>query len=36
MEKAEISAKEQSLKENLHQVMKEREQLELELNEKLD
>jgi hypothetical protein len=33
-EKAEISAKEQSLKENLAQVAKEREQLELEMAEK--
>jgi hypothetical protein len=35
-EKAEISAKEQSLKENLAQIIKEREQLELEMTEKLD
>lgn len=35
-EKAEISAKEQSLKENLSQVLKEREQLEVEMSEKID
>ena len=36
MEKAEISAKEQTLKENLSQVQKERMQLEVEMNERLD
>ena len=36
IEKAEISAKEQSLKENYSQMMKEKEQLEVELNERLD
>lgn len=35
-EKAEISAKEQSLKENFSQILKEREQMELELTEKMN
>jgi hypothetical protein len=35
-EKAEISAKEQSVKENLAQIIKEREQFENEMNEKID
>ena len=35
-EKAEISAKEQSMKENLSQVVKERDQLEAETSERLD
>ena len=35
-EKAEISAKEQSVKENLGQIIKEREQFENEMNERID
>ena len=35
-EKAEISAKEQSVKENLTQIIKEREQFENEMNERID
>lgn len=35
-EKAEISAKEQSLKENLTQVIKDREHFEIETNERVD
>jgi hypothetical protein len=35
-EKAELSAKEQYLRENLSQVIKEKDQLDVEMNEKLD